>query len=133
MIKYKFISHTADLKIRVYGENLTDVIKNILFVLSDYWAPSLTKTKVKTKLKITGVNLDDILIDFIAEVINKTYVKKAIFKSFKKKKIIDTLIEGELIGYKFTSLSKDIKAVTYHQARLKKIKNKFIFDFIIDI
>lgn len=133
MIRYKFIDHTADVKIRVYGQNLIDLINNILFALSNYWSPTLTKTKIISKIKIPGTSLRDILIDFIAEVINKTYVKKSIFTKFKGKKIKDNLIIGELIGYKFSSLTKDIKAVTYHQANLKRIKNKLIFDFIIDI
>lgn len=133
MIRYKFISHTADIKIRVYGQNLIDLINNILFALSNYWSPTLTKTRVSAKIKVSGINLRDILIDFIAEVINKTYVKKTIFTKFKKKLIKDDLITGELVGYRFSSLTKDIKAVTYHQANLKKIKNKLIFDFIIDI
>jgi hypothetical protein len=42
-------------------------------------------------------------------------------------------LSGKIIGYKFTSLSKDIKAITYHQANLKKINNYYQFEFIIDI
>lgn len=133
MISYKFIDHTADIKIKVYGKNLIDLINNILIALNNYWSPTLTKIEVRSKIKISGTNLRDILIDFIAEVINKTYVKKSIFLKFKKKEINDNLIVGELIGYKFSSLKKDIKAVTYHQTNFKKNKNKLIFDFIIDI
>lgn len=133
MTRYKFISHTADLKIRVYGQNLIDLINNILVALADYWQPSLKDKKIKAKIKVKSNDQINLLIDFIAQIIAKTYIKKAIFNKFEKKEVASNLIEGELIGYQFSSLTKDIKAVTYHQANLKKSKNKLILDFIVDI
>lgn len=131
--KYKFISHTADLKIRVYGQTLSGLINNILLALANYWQPFLTDKKFKTKIKVKANDQINLLIDFIAKIIVKTYVKKTIFTKFKKRQLTDNLIEGELSGYKFSSLTKDIKAITYHQANFKKLKDKFILEFIIDI
>lgn len=133
MKKYRFISHTADLKIRVYGKNFNELIKNILLALVDYWQPSLVDRKMEIKIKIKNDDQVNLLIDFIAEVINKTYVKKAVFVKFRKEKLTDNLIEGRLTGYKFSALTKDIKAVTYHQANLRTLNNVLIFDFIVDI
>lgn len=133
MKEYRFISHTADLKIRVYGKNFNELIKNILLALVDYWQPSLVDRKMEIKIKIKNDDQVNLLIDFIAEVINKTYVKKAVFVKFRKEKLTDNLIEGRLTGYKFSALTKDIKAVTYHQANLRTLNNVLIFDFIVDI
>ena len=58
----------------------------------------------------------------------KQKVREKIWKILEEKKI-----EGELEGFEFESLKKDIKGITYHQAKLEKNKNYFVFEFIIDI
>ena len=175
MKKFEFLSHTADVKIRVYGKNLKEIINNSLLALKSFWKPKLTKTKIEKEIKIEANNEINLLIDFLSEVLSETYLRKAIFVKFEinadladltqtiadKDKFIlrintdqkrintdDNIrvnqrenqhlsafysLSGKIIGYKFTSLSKDIKAITYHQANLKKINNYYQFEFIIDI
>jgi len=152
MKKFEFLSHTADVKIRVYGKNLKEIINNSLLVLKNFWKPKLTKTKIEKEIKIESNNEVNLLIDFLSEVLAETYIEKAIFVKFIPRINTDqTRINrdnnirvnphvsasysssGKIIGYKFTSLSKDIKAITYHQAVLRKINGRYVFDFIIDI
>ncbi len=160
MKKFEFLSHTADVKIRVYGKNLKEIINNSLLALKNFWKPKLTKTKIEKKIKIEANDEINLLIDFLSEVLSETYLEKAIFVKFEtyadsadfmqtsadKNKFMQRIntdfhadkrglysLSGKIIGYKFTSLSKDIKAITYHQANLKKINNYYQFEFIIDI
>jgi len=156
MKKFEFLSHTADIKIRVYGKNLKEIIDNSLLALKNFWGPKLKKTKIEKKIKITSNNEVNLLIDFLSEVLAQTYIKKTIFVKFEPRikpnqKQINTSnnirvdlrknlrrsmyysLFGKIVGYKFISLSKDIKAITFHQAILNKINGKYIFEFIIDI
>jgi SHS2 domain-containing protein len=141
MKKFEFLSHTADVKIRVYGKNLKEIINNSLLALKSFWKPKLTRIKIEKEIKVESNNEVNLLIDFLSEVLAETYVEKAIFVKFiprinpdfhADKRGLYSLY-GKIIGYKFTSLSKDIKAITYHQANLKKINHQYFFDFIIDI
>jgi SHS2 domain-containing protein len=174
------LSHTADVKIKVYGKNLKEIINNSLLALKSFWKPKLTKTKIEKEIKIESNNEVNLLIDFLSEILAETYIEKAIFIKFisdlSKAYPNDNRIEypnnrpneneifgqnsdntfgqdsgsknkfgpnsgndpvyslsGKIIGYEFTSLSKDIKAITYHQANLQKINHQYIFEFIIDI
>jgi SHS2 domain-containing protein len=141
MKKFEFLSHTADVKIRVYGKNLKEIINNSLLALKNFWKPKLTKTKIEKEIKVESNNEVNLLIDFLSEVLAETYIEKAIFVKFIPRINTDFhadkrglySLSGKIIGYKFTSLSKDIKAITYHQANLKKINHQYFFDFIIDI
>ncbi|MCS7200556.1 MAG: archease [Patescibacteria group bacterium] len=133
MRKYRFISHTADIKIRAYGASLPELINNILLALADYWGPSLTDKCLSKKIKIIGYDQVTLLVDFISQVIFLTSTKKVIFLNFKSENISSNLIEGLLIGKKVTGFSRDIKAVTYHQTKLFRSKGYLAFDFIIDI
>jgi SHS2 domain-containing protein len=133
MKKFEFLSHTADIKIRVYGKNLKEIINNSLLALKSFWKPKLTKTKIEKEIKVESNNEVNLLIDFLSEVLAETYIEKAIFVKFEPQELASYSLSGKIIGYKFIFLSKDIKAITYHQANLQKINNQYIFDFIIDI
>jgi SHS2 domain-containing protein len=133
MKKFEFLSHTADFKIRVYGKNLKEIINNSLLALKGFWKPKLTKIKIEREIKVESNNEVNLLIDFLSEVLAETYIEKAIFVKFEPQELASYFLSGKIIGYKFTSLSKDIKAITYHQANLKKINEKYIFEFIVDI
>mgnify|MGYP001052750656 CR=1 FL=1 len=150
MKRFIFLSHTADIKIRVYGKNFIEIINNSLLALKNFWKPKLKKIKVEKNINIKSNNETDLLIDFLSEVLAQTYIKKAIFVKFIPRinadqtrinvdikqnsfKIALCSLSGKIIGYKFTSLREDIKAITHHQAKLKKINKKYVFEFIIDI
>jgi SHS2 domain-containing protein len=133
MKKFEFLPHTADVKIRVYGKNLKEIINNSLLALKSFWKPKLTKTKIEKEIKIESNNEVNLLIDFLSEVLAETYIEKAIFIKFEPQELVSYSLSGKIIGYEFTSLSKDIKAITYHQANLQKINHQYIFEFIIDI
>jgi SHS2 domain-containing protein len=141
MKKFEFLSHTADVKIKVYGKNLKEIVNNSLLALKSFWKPKLTKTKIEKEIKIESNNEVNLLIDFLSEVLAETYIEKAIFVKFLPQINPDFhadkrglySLSGKIIGYKFIFLSKDIKAITYHQANLQKINHQYIFEFIIDI
>jgi SHS2 domain-containing protein len=141
MKKFEFLPHTADVKIRVYGKNLKEIVNNSLLALKSFWKPKLTKTKIEKEIKIESNNEVNLLIDFLSEILAETYIEKAIFIKFLPQINPDFhadkrglySLSGKIIGYEFTSLSKDIKAITYHQANLQKINHQYIFEFIIDI
>jgi SHS2 domain-containing protein len=133
MKKFEFLSHTADVKIKVYGKNLKEIVNNSLLALKNFWKPKLTKTKIEKEIKIESNNEVNLLIDFLSEILAETYIEKAIFIKFEPQELVSYSLSGKIIGYEFTSLSKDIKAITYHQANLQKINHQYIFEFIIDI
>jgi len=133
MKKFEFLSHTADFKIRIFGKNFLSLINNALLAFKSFFSPKLKKRKKKVKIKIEGIDPLSTLIDFLSEVLAKTYIEKTIFLKFRPEILEEKKIEGELEGFEFESLKKDIKGITYHQAKLEKNKNYFVFEFIIDI
>lgn len=133
MKKFEFLSHTADFKIRIYGKNLLSLINNTLLAFKSFLAPKLKKRKKKVKIKVESRDPLSTLIDFFSEVLAKIYIEKTIFVKFRPDILEEKKIEGELEGFEFESLKKDIKGVTYHQAKLEKNKNYLIFEFVIDI
>jgi len=131
-MKYKFLPHLADVKIKVYGKDVLEIIENSLLALKAYFRPRLNEKLVKKKVEIKSKSQVELLADFLSEVLAQTYIKKAIFTKFRGE-ISETEIKGEILGYKFKKIFRDIKAITYHQTVFQKIGNNFVFEFIIDV
>ncbi len=133
--KFELLSHTADIKFRIYGKNYEEILKNSLLALKSFWSPRLAKEKIEKEIEVKGIDLIDLFISFLSEILAITYIEKAIFNKIKilEFNLENKILKAKIVGYKFKSLKKDIKAITYHQAKLEKTKNGIIFEFIIDI
>lgn len=137
-MKFRYLKHTADYKIRVYGQDYLEVINNSLDALKKFMLPKIKSDslEVKQKIKVQSFDVPILFVDFLNKVLNYIYAKNIFFIEFegsiinKPPKII---LQGYLKGYSFISLVKEIKAVTYHQCLFVKKNNRYIFEFIIDI
>jgi SHS2 domain-containing protein len=134
-MRFEFLPHTADIKIKVYGKNFDEIINNSLLALKSFFKPKLSKQKIIKEIEVANKNEAELLIDFLSEVLAQTYVEKAIFTKAKTKieKNKKIKLKAKITGYKFFKISKDIKAITYHQTKLEKTNNALNFEFIIDI
>ena len=131
---YKILPHTADIKFRVIANSLGKLFYESLKAINDFLAPEIKKAeKAKGfKVKIKFNRIDFLLIDFLSKILSEVYIKKMIF-TLKKIKIKNKTFEAYLIGKSYENLKKDIKAITYHQLLVKKVKNKYIAEFVIDV
>ena len=135
---YELIPHTADIGIRVFGKNNEKLLKNTIYAFFDVLVgiKSINK-KVEKVLKIKADNLEDLLFNLLDELLFIFSTKKMIFKESKVSFIRENQIVVKLKGQKFDpskhKVKTDIKAVTYHDFKIKKEKNKLIAEVIFDI
>src|SRR3989344_924242 len=85
-MKYKILDHTADVMFEVYGKTLNELFKNAATAIFDTMVKRSTiKIKIKKEIELESSNVEQLLFDFIEELI---YIKDAeylIFKDFKIK------------------------------------------------
>jgi SHS2 domain-containing protein len=143
MVKYKILSHTADLRLEVFGKTLEELFKNAVDVLSRILykrsinGPALAEPRrrqgvaaeeLKETIKIQSVNLNALLVDFLNEILARSQINKAVYKvSGVKCQVsgVSASVEAELVGQKVEEFEEDIKAVTYHEVNLQQtIYNK---------
>jgi SHS2 domain-containing protein len=140
-MKYKILSHTADLRLEVYGGSLEELFNNAALALVNILAPK-TKLKAKNqkskiKIKVESNNINTLLVDFLNEILAKSNINKQVYKVYKVIKLKDDFIEAELAGRKIKEFEEDIKAVTYHEVNIRQTadgqrqkiwKTKLVFD-----
>ena len=139
-MKYKFFEHTADLGIEGHGKNLNELFKNCALAIFECTA-NIKKidSKEERKIKLKNKKIDDLLYDFLSEIIYLRDADSIIFKDCDikigegKEYVLNANLVGEHINHDKHELFKDIKAITLHMFEVKKVKNEWTAKMIVDI
>ncbi len=124
MKKYEILEHKADLKIRVFGRTKKQLFENALLGMTNSFLAEITGKEFTARfIKIKTLNLNSLLVDFLNEILYLSQINKEIYSKIKFKKFSDTEIEAELIGQKIKRFNLDIKAATYHNLDITRLKN----------
>lgn len=141
-MKWKIIDNhnIADIIVEVYGKNEEELFANILGVFTDIITKiNKVKEEKEIAIKITGKNLQDLVLNFINQLI---YLKDTTFMIFKKGKFKLTFTEKGLSLYSLLSGQKiskdlpiktDIKAIALHKFRVQKVRNNYKISLVFDI
>jgi len=131
---YKFLEHTADFKIQVISDSIENLFKESVIALNAFLKPKLGKISKEDVISLKAEHLELLYIDFLSQILSKTYVEKMIFNVEEiNLNLEENSVKAKLKGIEYKKLKKDIKAVTYHQTRIEKKDNKYIGEFIIDV
>ena len=138
-MKYKFLDHTADVMFESYGNSLNKLFENSALATEETMVDiKQIKQKIKKEINLENENLENLLYDFLSELV---YFKDAELLLFSKikvniKKDNSYKLKAVLLGEKLTKehLQKvDVKAVTFHKFEIKRLDNKYIARVILDI
>jgi SHS2 domain-containing protein len=118
-----FLSHTADVRLRVTSETLPGLFKLGLDSLNQILAPEFEPTfhtpELVESIHIVSPDTDSLLVDFLSEVLTLSSVNKAIYYDLFFVRLTDSSLTADLSGSSVDHFETDIKAVTYHEASIE--------------
>ncbi len=134
---YKLLPHTADVRLYVEAdtmpelfqaavEGMAQILSRLGGIKSETKNQKLKiknkdrKTEIAKSINLTSPDTTSLLIDFLSEALTYSQEEKAVFRKADIKKLTDTSIEAEIFGERVDEFDEDIKAVTYHEAEIKK-------------
>ena len=126
-MKYKFLPHTADMKIQAQGRTLEEAFENSALALKEAIAGKIKiKPAIEKKIKVKGRDNEALLYKFLEEFLYLLDAKGFLVGKIKKIKIKNNELEAVIVGdkasnYKFTN---EVKAVTYNEMFVKHQKSK---------
>ncbi len=137
--KYRLIEHTADIGIIVTGKDLKQLFRNAAFAAFDIVAERRKAKSKKTphisySVKQKAGDLEELLVNWLNELLFLSATKEVIFDDFKIKKLAPGSIEADVSGaasvdYRFKT---EVKAATYHELKVEQSsagwKAQVIFD-----
>jgi len=119
---YEILKHTADLRLRVWADTLEllflDAVKGMMSILKEN--PKSEIRNPKRNLSISAGDKTATLVDFLNEVLALAQTNKEVYLAVIFKKLSEVEVEAELAGVPVEGFDEDIKAVTYHEAEIKK-------------
>ncbi len=139
-MKYKFFEDlaTADIAFEAYGSDLNELFEACALAIFDIMVDlKSVKPKVRKIIKLENNSLDDLLFNFLEELVYLKDVEVMLFSKFKVKIENEKELIAECYGEKINQgkhkLKIDIKAITLHKFEIKKEKNKWIARVLVDI
>ena len=122
MRSHKILDHTADLRLKCEGSTLEDLFTAAFEGMSQIIKKEYDDSRqgVKKEIILAADNETVLLIDFLSEVLTQSHISRAVFTNLKIKKLKNTEMHAEIYGYKTDGFDEDIKAVTYHEAQIRK-------------
>lgn len=134
-MSYSFHEHTADIRMNVISGSVEELFQDAFFGMIKIMRPSTPKIikPVSRKIKIETTDPTALLVEFLNETLSLMHLNHEYYHTVKLQLLSDTKLKVELIGYNIDSFKEDVKAVTYHEADIKKIGNKWQTTIIFDI
>ena len=140
--KYKFLEKVAiaDIAYEAYGKNLNEMFENAALAIFELSANLKTvESKKKLEIKLEDGKIENLLYDFLSEILFLKDSKYMVFKKAKvsikenKKYQLKAVLEGDTINPEKQKLENDIKAITMHMFEVKKEKNNWKATVVVDI
>ena len=133
-MKFKFLEHTADIKFQAFGKDIEEVFENSVLAVSEILSKNKRIKSVKIKkINIKGKDNENLLYNLLEEIIYLFDAENFIVSKAKIK--FDKNMKVKFYGddsKKYKELDH-IKAVTYNDMFIKKIKNKWVAQVVVDV
>jgi SHS2 domain-containing protein len=119
---YRILEHTADVRMEVEARTLAELFREALRGMMEVLKPERTKDAAETtrRIEVDAASATPLLVDFLNEALWLAHTHREEFTAAVIEGISETRVEAELRGAPAESFGEDIKAVTYHEAKIRR-------------
>ncbi|VVB79259.1 Protein archease [uncultured archaeon] len=134
--KFKFLEHTADVKFQAFGKTIEQVFVNSALAEKEtICGKKKILSKIKKEIKVTGKDNESLLYNFLEQFLYLLDAEDFLLNKIKAIKIVNGKLKATCLGdsakkYKFRN---SVKAVTYNEMFVKKDKNPWISQVVLDV
>jgi SHS2 domain-containing protein len=130
---FEELAHTADWALRVRAADLPE-----LFAESARGMNALTGAKqapgphTHRTVNLSAPDAESLLVAFLSELVYAAEQENLMFDEFKIQ-IEGQTFKAEMDGAPIASINKSIKAVTYHNLKIREIEGGFEVEIVFDV
>ena len=136
MDKYRFLEHTADAKFQAFGKTMEEAFGNAALAMFKVMIdPKDVKPKIEKTIKAEGQDEKSLLYNWLEELLFLLDSEGFLLNKVKEMKIKGDTLQAKVVGdnAKDYSTHGDVKAVTYNDMEIRKEKNKYTVQVVVDI
>ena len=138
MRRFKFLDHTGDLGIEIYGQNLRELFENagesLFHVITD---PSTVEEKVEKEITLNYGDLETLMVDWLSELLYLHDTEGLLLRRWQVRRIGEGCFEATTWGEFFHEgrhkIRTGVKAVTFHQLEVKEKGGRWQARVILDL
>ncbi len=127
------IPHTADWALRVWGEDLPSLFAEAASGMSSLSGMQLERgPRLARTLELEAVDGESLLVAFLSELL---YLQEQESVGFDRMelRVQGTRLKAEMEGARLTSVAKPIKAVTFHNLKIRRTEHGYEVELVFDV
>jgi len=117
---HRLLEHTADLCFEVTAESFPELLAEALFGMTEWVGPEWTDTRVERPFRIEASDREALVVDLLNEALALSQIHREAYNAISIRSIGDEFVEGSFLGRAISGARDEIKAVTYHGAKVEK-------------
>jgi SHS2 domain-containing protein len=130
---FEEIPHTADVAMRIWAGDLPGLLVEAARALNVLAGVQLADEPVRRQvLNIESEDSESLLVAFLTELIYLAEQKNMAFDKFDLS-IKNNHMHAELHGSSLVSITKNIKAVTFHNLQIQRIPSGLQVEIVFDV
>lgn len=139
---YKFHEDLAlaDVAFEATGKNLDEMFESAALAVTNTMIKDLSSVEdtVRKKIKVKSDSLDNLLFNFLQELVFYKDSERLLFNKFsvkvdRKRLEVSCTAEGEELDMKKHELLADVKAVTFHNFKIEETEKGWKAEVILDV
>ena len=139
---FRFHDHTADITIECWAPDLIDAFRQAALATFEVILDTSTVKPVETiEVKVTGTDLEELLVEWIGELIAMIDINGQFYSEFHVDHLEATMdgyvLEGRVLGEAIDHTKHDtrteVKAMTYADIKILQVPNRTTLWFTLDL
>jgi len=135
--KYEQADHTADIRLKIFGNSLPDLFANAGYALCDTLTDISALRPVTKQTFCLRRDTAEELVEWMGDLLYTFETKGLIFSTFNiisiNKSSLSAEAEGELFNSEIHTIKSGVKAVTYHKLKIEEVNGLWHADVVLDI
>ncbi len=119
-MSYSFREHTADIRLEITGDSLAELFSESVKAMNAVSCPDCTPEQVQRHLSVESPDTLSLLVDVLNELLYLGQVHHEAYDELEVTAVDDAHFEGVVKGRKITGMQEEIKAVTLHEAFVRR-------------
>ena len=140
MKNFEFIEHTADVGIRVYGEDLESLFRNGAVALCELLVDKQPKGDKKKEVYLEAGDIEELFVNWLNELIGFFFAYNFLPAEYSicmedkdNLKSLKVHIRGEDYNPYENKINNEIKAATYHNLKITRNDKGYMAEVIFDV
>jgi SHS2 domain-containing protein len=143
---YKYLEHSTDAFVQAHGSSLEvlfgNCAKGLVNIMFDI---DKVEDRQFGTITASGEDLENLLFDWLEKVLLKILIDQIVVSRFsieiskknanvlEKKYLLRAHVGGEKVSYSKHKYKIEIKAITYHELKIKRIGPNYVATFLVDL